>query len=83
LGATPRRAAGRPATAGAPWPALPAKTLDAVALVLKGEIQTDQRQNFWAAQALAFFYAAVGVALSELYRFIPRWRARRKLERVQ
>jgi hypothetical protein len=55
--------------------------LDAVAQVLKGEIQSDQRQNFWNAQALAFFYAAVGVALSELYRFILRWRARRRLAR--
>ncbi|HEX3600247.1 MAG TPA: hypothetical protein VHU84_08885 [Lacipirellulaceae bacterium] len=53
--------------------------LDAVAQVLKNEIHIDQQQNFWSAQALAFFYAAIGVALSELYRFILRWRARRRL----
>ncbi len=57
--------------------------LDAVAQVLKSEIQSDQRQNFWSAQVLAFFYAAVGVALSELYRFILRWRARRRLARAE
>jgi hypothetical protein len=57
--------------------------LDAVAQVLKGEIQGDQRRNFWSAQGLAFFYAAVGVALSELYRFILRWRARRRLAAVK
>jgi hypothetical protein len=53
--------------------------LDAVAQVLRGEIGRDERQNFWSAQALAFFYPAVGVGLSELYRFILRWRARRRL----
>jgi hypothetical protein len=54
--------------------------LNAVAQVLRGEIKSDERQNFWSAQLFAFFYAALGVALSELYRFIVRSRARRKLE---
>lgn len=53
--------------------------LDAVAAVLNREIKSDQSHNFWGTQALAFFYAAVGVALSELYRFILRWRKRRRL----
>jgi hypothetical protein len=53
--------------------------LDAVAQVLRGEIRRDERQNFWNAQVLAFFYAAVGVGLSELYRLVLRWRARRRL----
>lgn len=53
--------------------------LDAVAQVLRTEIRSDERQNFWTAQLLAFFYAALGVALSELYRFIMRWRARTKI----
>jgi hypothetical protein len=54
--------------------------MDAVAQVLRSEIKSDERQNFWSAQLLAFFYAALGVALSEGYRFILRWRARRKLQ---
>lgn len=53
--------------------------LDAVAQVLRTEIKSDERQNFWTAQILAFFYAALGVALSELYRFIMRWRARKRI----
>jgi hypothetical protein len=56
--------------------------LDAVAQVLKGEIQADQRQNFWTTQAWAFFYTALGFGLSEGYRFFLRWRMRRKLQSV-
>jgi hypothetical protein len=49
--------------------------LDAVAQVLKGEIERDQRQSFWTAQGLAVFYAILGVALAELYHWIiRRWR---------
>jgi hypothetical protein len=62
---------------------LNADQLNAVAQVLGAELKTDQRQNFWNAQGLAFFYAAVGVALSELYRFILRWRARRRVARTK
>jgi hypothetical protein len=57
--------------------------MDAVAQVLRSEIKSDERQNFWSAQLLAFFYAALGVALSEGYRFVLRWRARRKLAAVE
>lgn len=53
---------------------------DAVAQLLRDEIKSDERQNFWTAQLLAFFYAALGVALSEAYRYAMRWRARRRLE---
>jgi hypothetical protein len=53
--------------------------LDAVAQVLRGEIKSDERQNFWSAQLFAFFYAALGVALSEGYRFIIRRRTRHRL----
>jgi hypothetical protein len=58
--------------------ALNKEQMDAVALVLRSEIKSDQSQNFWSAQLLAFFYAALGVALSEGYRFFIRWRLRRK-----
>jgi hypothetical protein len=51
--------------------------MDAVALVLRSEIRGEERHNFWGAQFLAFFYAALGVALSEGYRFVIRWRTRR------
>lgn len=44
--------------------------LDAVAQVLKGEIEKDERQKFWTAQALAVFYTLLGVALAEFYRWI-------------
>jgi hypothetical protein len=57
--------------------------MGAVAQVLRSEIRSDERQNFWSAQFLAFFYAALGVALSEGYRFILRWRARRRLRKVE
>jgi hypothetical protein len=60
--------------------ALNKEQLEAVAQVLRSEIKNDQSQNFWSAQVLAFFYAALGVALSEGYRFIARWRLRRKLQ---
>jgi len=60
--------------------ALNKEQLDAVASVLRSEIKSDQSQNFWSTQLLAFFYAALGVALSEGYRFVIRWRLRRKLE---
>jgi hypothetical protein len=63
--------------------ALNKEQLEAVAQVLRSEIKSDERQNFWTAQFLAFFYAALGVALSEGYRFILRWRARRKLASIQ
>jgi hypothetical protein len=56
--------------------------MDAVAQVLRSEIKSEERQNFWTAQFLAFFYAALGAALSEGYRFILRWRARRRLQSV-
>jgi hypothetical protein len=53
--------------------------LDAVAQVLKGQIEKEQHQTFWSAQLLAFFYTILGVILAELYHFIEkRWR-RRKL----
>jgi hypothetical protein len=63
--------------------ALNKEQMDAVAQVLRSEIKSDQSQNFWGAQFLAFFYAALGVALSEGYRFFIRWRLRRKLQPVE
>lgn len=56
--------------------------MDAVAQVLRSEIKSDERQNFWSAQLLAFFYAALGVGLSEGYRFFLRWRARKRLAQL-
>ncbi len=56
--------------------------LDAVAQVLRSEIKSEERQSFWSAQLLALFYAALGVALSEGYRFILRQIAKRRLQSV-
>jgi myo-inositol-1-phosphate synthase len=53
--------------------------MEAVAQVLRAEIKNDGQENFWRAQLLAFFYAALGVGLSEGYRFFLRWRVKRKL----
>jgi biopolymer transport protein ExbB/TolQ len=53
--------------------------LDAVAQVLKSEIERDQRQSFWMAQGLAIFYTILGVALTELYHWIMRRRRRREI----
>jgi uncharacterized membrane protein YdfJ with MMPL/SSD domain len=63
--------------------ALNKEQMEAVGQVLRSEIKSDERQNFWGAQLLAFFYAALGVGLSEGYRFILRWRARRRLAAVE
>jgi hypothetical protein len=63
--------------------ALNKEQMDAVAQVLRSEIKSDERQNFWGAQLLAFFYAALGVGLSEGYRYLLRWRARRRLAAVE
>jgi uncharacterized membrane protein YdfJ with MMPL/SSD domain len=70
----------RDADTAAKLSALNKDQMDAVAQVLRTEIKSDQSQNFWNAQMLAFFYAALGVALSEGYRFITRWRLRQRLQ---
>jgi hypothetical protein len=53
--------------------------LDAVAQLLRSQTES----SFWSSQAIALFYAVFGVALSELYRFVMRWRARRRLATVE
>jgi hypothetical protein len=62
--------------------ALNKEQVDAVAQVLKGEIEKDQQANFWTTQLLALFYTLLGVGLAELYHFVlRRWRRRRLVNR--
>jgi hypothetical protein len=61
--------------------ALNRQQVDAVAQVLKGEIEKEQRAGFWMNQLQNGFYALMGVILAELYHFLTRWYRRRMLMR--
>jgi hypothetical protein len=52
--------------------------VDAIAQVLRGQIEAEEHRSFWGNQFLAVLYTLLGVALAELSRWFLRWRARRK-----
>lgn len=53
------------------------KQVDAVAQVLRGQIDKEQNEGFWFAQATAFFYTILGVVLAEGARLFLRRKPRR------
>ena len=57
--------------------------VDAIAQVLRGQIEAQERRSFWSNQALAVFYALLGVAFSELTRWLLRRKRRRKTQLIE
>jgi arginine/ornithine N-succinyltransferase beta subunit len=48
------------------------KQVEAVAQALRGQLEERERASFWWTIGQNFFFAALGVALSEVYRWIVR-----------
>jgi len=49
--------------------------VDAVAQVLRSQIDREQKEGFWATQGIAFFYTILGVFLAEAFRWgSNRWK---------
>jgi hypothetical protein len=54
------------------------KQVEAVAQALRGQLEERERASYWWNLGQNFFFAALGVALSELYRWIVRKVNRRR-----
>jgi hypothetical protein len=52
--------------------------VDAIAQVLRTQIQVQEHNTFWFNQGINVLYMLLGVGLGELVRWFLRWRARRK-----
>jgi len=56
--------------------------VDAIAQVLRTQIQAQERNSFWFNQGINALYMFLGVGLGELVRWFLRWRAKRKASAV-